>query len=690
MHVPAHRSKLPAWTRHPLRRDASTAAPTAAPTPWTNAPLRRYFDLDLRTLDEKERTIEVAFSSETPVLRWGDYEVLSHASGACDLSRLNAGGIVLFNHDRDQYIGVVAEGSARIESDRKGRARLRFAAGEKADRTLADIKAGILRQVSIGYLVLEWSRQHAVDQNGPDTYTAVRWQPYEISIVTVAADPSVGVGRAHPVTQHTDQNTMNRAQTIAALQARGIAFDASATDEQLRELLARSPDEGARSQPPASQPPAPAATPPAPDAARSATVTTTVNTTVTDILNLADTYSRAVPTAHELAREAIRQGHDVMRFQRTLLDSLNGNTERGLNESTTIGMGDKEIKNFSFARFLLAASAQPGDKRSLEAAAFELEVAQEAARKMGASGREVRGLVIPADVLQRAGRRDIISIKDGAGYTGTGGNVVENHLLMGSFMQMLHNLCVFIQRCTPLTGLQGTISIPKQTSAASAGWIGEDDDAPNTAITLGQLQLAHKTVAAYSQVTRDMLKQPSMDIEAFVRWELARASAAAIDTAGYYGSGANGEPLGVKNVSGISAHAFTGGKPDYAGIVAMETAIAAANADIGSMAYILNAVTRGKLKTTKRFADTGTDAVLWEPGNTVNGYATAITNQVQPDDMFFGVWSEIIYAMWGGLEILADQNVKNGRIMVSAFQDVNFLCRRPECFCFGDLSVTTP
>lgn len=634
------------------------------------SPLRRTVELDRRTLDETARTIDVAFSSEIPVLRWGDYEVLSHAPGACDLSRLNDGGIVLFNHKHDDYVGVTVDGTARIETDRKGRAQLRFAEGDRADRILADIKAGILRQISVGYLVLEWNRQHAVDQSGPDTYTATRWQPYEISIVTVAADASVGVGRAQPENQNK--------HTAMSTPAAPAAPAATASHDN------QPPANGERAHNPAPAPtPTAAATPPAP-AATNARAAERPN--ITDILDLADAYARAIPSAHDLARQAIRQGHDVTQFQRTLLDTLNGNTERGLNESATIGMGEKDIANFSFARFLLAASARPGDTRTLDAAKFELEVAQEAARKMSAAGREVRGLIIPADVLQRAGRRDIISAKTGAGYTGTGGNVIENHLQMGSFMQMLHNLCVFIQRCTPLTGLQGAISIPKQTGAASAGWIGEDDSAPGTDIKLGQVSLAHKTVAAYSQVTRDMLKQPSMDIEAFVRSELARASAAAIDIAGFYGTGINGQPLGLKNISGIAAHAFTGGKPDYAGIVAMETGIASANADIGAMAYILNAVTRGKLKTTKRFADTGTDAVLWEPGNTVNGYATAVTNQVTATDMFFGVWSEIIYAMWGGLEVLADQDVKTGRITVSAFQDVNFLCRRPECFCFGDLS----
>ncbi len=87
-----------------------------------------------------------------------------------------------------------------------------------------------------------------------------------------------------------------------------------------------------------------------------------------------------------------------------------------------------------------------------------------------------------------------------------------------------------------------------------------------------------------------------------------------------------------------------------------------------------------------RFDDKKKPGLAWKPGNTLNGYATEVTNQINSADLFFGVWSELIYAMWGGIEVLADQDVKTGRIAVSAFQDVNFLVRRPECFCVGALS----
>jgi hypothetical protein len=137
---------------------------------------------------------------------------------------------------------------------------------------------------------------------------------------------------------------------ITALQARGVAFADNATDEQLRELLARPPAEGARSHQPAVPVPTLPAPPAAPTDARA-------RTSITDILDLADAHARSIPTAHALAREAIRQGHDVMQFQRTLLDALNkgySDAATKIRETATIGLGDRDADKFSVRKFLLA------------------------------------------------------------------------------------------------------------------------------------------------------------------------------------------------------------------------------------------------------------------------------------------------------------------------------------------------
>lgn len=146
-------------------------------------------------IDLQARTVELAFSSETPVERWDGMEVLSHKAGACRLDRLNHGGAVLVNHDCDDQVGVVEE--ARIDSDRVGRAVVRFSQGEQGSEIFQDVVDGIRQLVSVSYLI------HAMELTSkgggePDTYTVTDWEPLEISIVSVPADASVGVGRSTP------------------------------------------------------------------------------------------------------------------------------------------------------------------------------------------------------------------------------------------------------------------------------------------------------------------------------------------------------------------------------------------------------------------------------------------------------------------------------------------------------------
>jgi hypothetical protein len=113
----------------------------------------------------------------------------------------------------------------------------------------------------------------------------------------------------------------------------------------------------------------------------------------------------------------------------------------------------------------------------------------------------------------------------------------------------------------------------------------------------------------------------------------------------------------------------------------METEIAADNADVNGMAYAFNARMRGHLKTTRKFTY-GNDGTIWEAGNTVNGYATQVSNAIANGDVFFGNWSDMLLGMWGGLDVTVDPYTHSdkGRIRITQFQDVDFTVRRAESF----------
>jgi HK97 family phage major capsid protein len=189
-----------------------------------------------------------------------------------------------------------------------------------------------------------------------------------------------------------------------------------------------------------------------------------------------------------------------------------------------------------------------------------------------------------------------------------------------------------------------------------------------------------KTVGAYTDFSRKLMLQSSIDVETMVRNELATVLALEIDRVGLYGLGNTNQPLGLKLTTGINTVNLGAAAPTYAELVQMETEIAADNADIGAMAYISNATIYGGLKTTEKAANTA--QFVLEPGGTVNGYPIVRSNQVASGDVWFGVWSNLILGLWSGLDLTVDPyaNATSGGVRVIALQDLDYGCRHPECF----------
>ena len=171
-----------------------------------NEPQRRDIYTNAIAIREKEdggdvRQAELSLSSEEPCRRWFGDEILSHDAEAIDLSRLQEIGVVLFNHDRDRVIGRVLD--VRLdEVTRKLRATIQFDEDEESERIYQKVCSGTLRGVSVGYAVDVWESVEAGAKSSNGRFTgpcevATRWTPYELSIVSVPADATVGVGRSY-------------------------------------------------------------------------------------------------------------------------------------------------------------------------------------------------------------------------------------------------------------------------------------------------------------------------------------------------------------------------------------------------------------------------------------------------------------------------------------------------------------
>lgn len=151
----------------------------------------------IRAVEGKERTYELSFSSEEPYARWWGIEILDHSEGALDLSRLNEIGVLLYNHNRDAVIGKILSASV---VDSRGVATVQFDDDDESRLVENKVASGTLKGVSVGYSVDSWEEVMPGKQSADGKFSgpcsvARKWTPMEISIVSVPADPTVGVGR---------------------------------------------------------------------------------------------------------------------------------------------------------------------------------------------------------------------------------------------------------------------------------------------------------------------------------------------------------------------------------------------------------------------------------------------------------------------------------------------------------------
>jgi hypothetical protein len=167
------------------------------------------------TYDEKNRVIEVMWSTGAKVRRydfWNDElydEELDMSAEACDMSRLASGAAaVLDSHSRwslSSQIGVVDKAWL---VDGEGRALIRFSEREELAGLIADIRSGVIQNISVGYTVQRYQIERAAGQ--VPVYRAVEWQPYEISFVPVPAEAGAGTRNA-PVSQQGSPCVFSRA-----------------------------------------------------------------------------------------------------------------------------------------------------------------------------------------------------------------------------------------------------------------------------------------------------------------------------------------------------------------------------------------------------------------------------------------------------------------------------------------------
>jgi HK97 family phage major capsid protein len=582
--------------------------------------------------DGTELTIPVSFASDAIIEdHWLGPVRLSMEPTAVDLSDAVKRGIpVLEMHERELPVGRIF--NPRIDGNRIV-GLLRFSKSEKGRKLYTDCADGIITDTSVGAII-------TAVQEMDSHLLALRWKPREVSLVDTGADQSVGVNRRH-VTQ-PNEAIMSEKST-----QQGDPNGSAPAQSPSVQIVNRNADEAKA------------------------------------ILDLADSIQKKYPslgimrTAEEFAQfnrpfsefqgEAwglIRKYHEAHPVQSVATQS-----------PSEIGMTEREQKNFSIVRAAMASLTNDWKR-----AGFELECSRAVADQIG---REPRGFFVPSEIQRQMGATAIQRTQS-AGDPTLGGFIVASDYRGDLFIDALRAQSVAMAAgVRALPGLVGNVVIPKQTGSATFGWIGEGVDATTTNLTFATINMAPRTIAGAVPMTRKLLIQSSPAIEQLVRLDLVMGAALAIDDAIFEGTGAGGEPLGIKNHASINTQAVnTNSTPTWAEMVGFESEVASDNALAGSLSYVTTPAIRGALKTTSK--DTGSGLFIME-GNSVNGYPVYVSTQLASDTILFGDWSQILVGFWGVLDIKPDESTlaASGGLVLRAFQDADIGIRNAVAFCLG-------
>jgi len=571
-------------------------------------------------IDEETRTVEFPFSSEKPVNRGhlGD-EILDHESRSVDLTRLLDAAPLLFNHDRDKPIGVVEDAYLK---NKRGYVKVRFSNNPFPSEVFNDVKSGILRGVSVGYSV------NKTQEESDTAYRVVGWQPMEVSITPLAADPSVGVGRSKEVKEENKKEvTMSNKQESSNMQAQRIhdvqkaASVASQTETLPKEKMTDTPDLSVvRSEERKAE------------RARTKEIT-------------------ALFREHEMGEQALEDVLDNPKADINYARALVCDKIKQKPVETVSQVDLNQERNIDYKLTSGIRAALTGDWSSKEAG-YVRELSQEVERS-GVKKTSERSFLVPYTALTKRAT----NVTSGAT---TGGNLVATDLMADDFIEALRNSSVMMSLgVKALPGLVGDVAIPRRSGVAATYYLSSETTAITQAeSTFDQVTMTPKNLAALSKYSRQTLLQATPGIEELIRTDLTDGLNTAVDLGILNGSGSSGQPTGILNTSGIGSVAIgtNGGAITIETLVDLEEQVLIDNGNVSdSMAYVTNAKVLAELKKLRAGGSaSGDGSFLFNtdisgigrgptPG-AVNGYPLAVTNQV-PSNLTKGSSSSVCSAV---------------------------------------------
>lgn len=399
-----------------------------------------------------------------------------------------------------------------------------------------------------------------------------------------------------------------------------------------------------------------------------------------EIYAIAHRMKDKVPKAVAMAERAISLGLDSNAFRQQILDNLPQATAVQPTLDPARAIGSRELSQYSISRAVRGIINGRLD-------GLESEINAEMAMQLG---RSAEGFWVPWESLQR----------NAVAGTGTlGGYAVSTPNLGSEFIKLRRNTPRIFELGARRIPLPSPVTIPRQSAAGTVNWAASETAASTlTGITFEQVTLTPKCMSVWQQYSKQLLVTSNPAIDSLINEDIVATLALELDRAALHGSG-GAQPTGIASTAGITTVAFgaSGGSFTTANALgvfsSLEAAAAADNADDQAFAFLVNAKTRAKLKTISK---TGTDSeMVWEKGNTILNYRTAVSNQIATNltkgtattlcsAIFAGAWDQLLVGVFnnGAVDLVIDPYSlsSNAVVRVIAHQWVDTAVRRPSEF----------
>lgn len=582
-------------------------------------------------VDGDSRTVTLAFSSEAPYERSFGIEILDHSADSVDTSFIGSGRApLLVDHDPTDQVGVVER--IDIGPDRVARAVVRFGKSARANEIFQDVADGIRGNVSVGYMVNEMVK---TGRDGSlDVYRVTDWYPLEISMVSIPADTTVGVGRAAEI----PSNEIEVKGDIKMSEQNNIDLGA------VREEAAKA--EKAR---------------------------------VSEILSVGYRHN-----VREDAEKAIKDGLSAAEFRGLLF-------ERGVNKpidapAAEVGMSQKEAKTYSLFRAVNALASNDWSQ-----AGFEREISQEIATRMG---KAPRGLFIPADVF----KRDLTmgSATAGGNIVGTthmGSEFVDalraNMVLPGLGARFMTGLKGKLN--IPALNAKTTVAFVAENNAPTEGaptfrQIAMEPRSVSGYVDMSRLLLQNSDPSVEGIIRNDLIRQIAAKIE-----DVAIEGGGSNEPTGILGtSGIGSVALGttgdaptwdaiVKLVAEVEVDDALNGAASFLTNPKVKSKLARTAKVASTDSQMLIAPPFNDLYGYPMAVTTQV------PSDLTKSTGSALSA------LIFGVFSELMIGVWSGTDLLVDPYTGSsaGTVRLRIFQEVDVAVRHAESFAAIKDIVTT-